>query len=182
MLQPEAPAEAHSESEAAKRRADAAAVSRIITRTFPSLSCRDRVGPVTLPPLNSHLLLLATIDCCCHSLCFARLVLFSALLLSLQYIAMSSSIAIPTRSAYGDGGKAAASSSSSSSTYSFSPRTPQNQTTSPPTSPNTKYGHDRRPSLLSKFYLVPLAPVEKGPVKPSPTSAWAEQMTATHQP
>ncbi|KIN00811.1 hypothetical protein OIDMADRAFT_18966 [Oidiodendron maius Zn] len=63
---------------------------------------------------------------------------------------MSSSIDIPTRSAYSDGGKAAtSSSSSSSSTYSVSPRTPQNQTPTAPTSPGTKYGHDRRPSLLS---------------------------------
>ncbi|PSS09040.1 hypothetical protein M430DRAFT_146574 [Amorphotheca resinae ATCC 22711] len=62
---------------------------------------------------------------------------------------MSSSITIPTRSTYGDSGKAAASSSSSSS-YSTSPRTPQSQTTSSPaTYSNTKYGHDRRPSLLS---------------------------------
>jgi len=63
---------------------------------------------------------------------------------------MSSSINIPTRTGYGaESSKAAASSSSSS--YSSSPRTsPQNQTTSsPPRSPNTKYGHDRRPSLLS---------------------------------
>ena len=68
--------------------------------------------------------------------------------------AMSSSITIPTRTAYGgESSKAAASSSSSS--YSSSPRpSPQNQTTSTPNSPNNKYGHDRRPSLLSEFPLL----------------------------
>jgi hypothetical protein len=75
---------------------------------------------------------------------------------------MSSSIDIPTRPAYSDGGKAAAASasasSSSSSTYSVSPRTPQNQTATAPITRNTKYGHDRRPSLLSKSYLVPRSP------------------------
>jgi len=62
---------------------------------------------------------------------------------------MSSSITIPTRTAYGESSKAATSSSSSSS-YSVSPRSPQQQTTSSSTaSPRSRYGHDRRPSLLS---------------------------------
>ncbi|RDL32549.1 Uncharacterized protein BP5553_09005 [Venustampulla echinocandica] len=69
---------------------------------------------------------------------------------------MSSSIAIPTRNAYGESSKAGPSFSSSSS-YSSSPRTPQPQprpqTGSSPASaspsPNARYGHDRRPSLLS---------------------------------
>jgi hypothetical protein len=67
---------------------------------------------------------------------------------------MSTSITIPMRTTYGESSKAAAAvaSSSSSSSYSSSPRTPQQpQTsqTSTPTSSNTRYGHDRRPSLLS---------------------------------
>ncbi|KAH8687451.1 hypothetical protein BGZ60DRAFT_522111 [Tricladium varicosporioides] len=64
---------------------------------------------------------------------------------------MSSSIAIPGRTtAYGESSKAGASSSSSSS-FSSSPQTPQPRTSSSSTtvSPNTRYGHDRRPSLLS---------------------------------
>ncbi|KAH7382819.1 hypothetical protein BKA64DRAFT_712669 [Cadophora sp. MPI-SDFR-AT-0126] len=63
---------------------------------------------------------------------------------------MSSSIAIPTRSGYGEGNKAATSSSSSSSFS--SPRTPQQaqqqQAATPPSS-SANYGHDRRRSLLS---------------------------------
>jgi len=67
---------------------------------------------------------------------------------------MSSSITIPMRTPYGESSKAtaAAPSSSSSSFYSSSPRTPQQpqpQQTSTPVSSNTRYGHDRRPSLLS---------------------------------
>ncbi|TVY13815.1 hypothetical protein LARI1_G007209 [Lachnellula arida] len=61
---------------------------------------------------------------------------------------MSSSINIPSRSSYGQSSKAAPSSSSTSS-YSSSPRTPRNQTGSSSASPNSSYGHDRRPSLLS---------------------------------
>ncbi|KAF4628975.1 hypothetical protein G7Y89_g9172 [Cudoniella acicularis] len=62
---------------------------------------------------------------------------------------MSSSITIPSRTAYGESSKAGPSSSSSS--YSSSPQTPQPQTTSSSStpSPSTRYGHDRRPSLLS---------------------------------
>jgi len=67
---------------------------------------------------------------------------------SCKSIIMSSSITIPTRTAYGESSKAVSSSSSSSS-YSSSPRTPQQSTTSAPASQNTRYGHDRRPSLLS---------------------------------
>lgn len=65
---------------------------------------------------------------------------------------MSSSIAIPTRS-YGESSKAAAASPSPSSSYSNSPKTPQQQQKSTPASasPTTKYGLDRRPSLLSKL-------------------------------
>ncbi|KAG0647367.1 hypothetical protein D0Z07_6989 [Hyphodiscus hymeniophilus] len=59
---------------------------------------------------------------------------------------MSSSITIPTRTAYGGESSKAGAASSSSSSYSSSPKT---QTTSTPNTPNTKYGHDRRPSLLS---------------------------------
>lgn len=60
---------------------------------------------------------------------------------------MSSSITIPPRA--GESSKAAAASSSSSS-YSSSPRTPQQpQQSTPSSSSRTKYGHDRRPSLLS---------------------------------
>jgi len=62
--------------------------------------------------------------------------------------AMSSSINIPGRTSYGESSKAAPSSSSTSS-YSSSPRTPQQQTGSSSASPNSQYGHDRRPSLLS---------------------------------
>ncbi|RDW67959.1 hypothetical protein BP6252_09355 [Coleophoma cylindrospora] len=62
---------------------------------------------------------------------------------------MSSSIAIPTRTTYGESSKAP--SSSSSSTYSSSPRSPQD-TASSPRSPNVRYGHDRRPSLLSSSF------------------------------
>lgn len=69
---------------------------------------------------------------------------------------MSTSITIPMRTTYGESSKAAAAaSSSSSSSYSSSPRTPQqSQTTqtSTPTSSNVKYGHDRRPSLLSSSF------------------------------
>ncbi|KAL3426288.1 hypothetical protein PVAG01_03079 [Phlyctema vagabunda] len=61
---------------------------------------------------------------------------------------MSSSINIPTRSPYGESSKAGGASSSSSSTYSSSPRSPQ-QNTSASASPNLRFGHDRRPSLLS---------------------------------
>ncbi|KAG4436997.1 hypothetical protein IFR05_007501 [Cadophora sp. M221] len=61
---------------------------------------------------------------------------------------MSSSIAIPTRTGYGESNKAATSSSSSSSFS--SPRTPQQpQQAATPTSSTAKYGHDRRRSLLS---------------------------------
>ncbi|TAQ87610.1 hypothetical protein B7494_g4073 [Chlorociboria aeruginascens] len=60
---------------------------------------------------------------------------------------MSSSITIPSRPAYGESSQPAASSSSTSS-YSSSPHTPQS-TQSSPASPNTRYGHDRRRSLLS---------------------------------
>ncbi|KAG4416161.1 hypothetical protein IFR04_010680 [Cadophora malorum] len=64
---------------------------------------------------------------------------------------MSSSITIPTRTGYGESNKAATSSSSSSSFS--SPRTPQQQQqqqqAATPTSSTSKYGHDRRPSLLS---------------------------------
>lgn len=64
---------------------------------------------------------------------------------------MSSSITIPTRTAYGESSKAGASSCSPSS-YSTSPtpRTPRGQTASTPASPSTKLSHDRRPSLLSE--------------------------------
>lgn len=63
---------------------------------------------------------------------------------------MSSSIAIPSRTPYGESSKAGGvdPSSSSSSSYSSSPRTPQ-QPRSPATPSSNKYGHDRRPSLLS---------------------------------
>lgn len=76
---------------------------------------------------------------------------------------MSSSILIPTRTAgYGESSKAGAASassssssrsSSSSSSYSSSPRMPNQQTASAPASPNPRYGHDRRPSLLSMPHL-----------------------------
>jgi hypothetical protein len=70
------------------------------------------------------------------------------------HITMSSSINIPTRTGYAATSSKAAASSSSSSYSSSSPRTsPQNQATSTPSSPNNKYGHDRRPSLLSEFPL-----------------------------
>jgi len=78
--------------------------------------------------------------------------LFPFLLLNLLFksITMSSSITIPNRAGYGESSKAGAGqpSSSSSSTYSSSPQTPQQQQKSSPSS-STKYGHDRRPSLLS---------------------------------
>jgi len=61
---------------------------------------------------------------------------------------MSSSITIPPRT--GESSKASVPSSSSSSSYSISPRTPeQPQQSSTPASSRPKYGHDRRPSLLS---------------------------------
>ncbi|RFU24140.1 hypothetical protein B7463_g12203, partial [Scytalidium lignicola] len=66
---------------------------------------------------------------------------------------MSSSITIPTRSSYGESSKAAAQSSSSSSSYSSSPKIPRQQTTSTPASPESRFGHDRRPSLLSSSLL-----------------------------
>ncbi|KAF7860566.1 uncharacterized protein EAF02_010800 [Botrytis sinoallii] len=59
---------------------------------------------------------------------------------------MSSSITIPTRNS----NKAAATASpSSSSSYSSSPTTSQQSPSSAATSPNTRYGYDRRRSLLS---------------------------------
>ncbi|CZT08362.1 hypothetical protein WAI453_007281 [Rhynchosporium graminicola] len=62
---------------------------------------------------------------------------------------MSSSIAIPSRTGYGESSKAAVASSSSSSSFS-SPQNPQQaeQAATPPSSAS-KYGHDRRRSLLS---------------------------------
>ncbi|KAG9237858.1 hypothetical protein BJ875DRAFT_369107 [Amylocarpus encephaloides] len=63
---------------------------------------------------------------------------------------MSSSITIPNRTIYGESSKAG-----SVSSYSSSPQTPQTQpqrsnATSPASaSPSPRYGHDRRPSLLS---------------------------------
>lgn len=75
---------------------------------------------------------------------------------------MSSSINIPTRS-HGESSKAAAAAATSSSvsSYSTSPHTPnqqqQQQGQSPPSlssSPNTRYGHDRRRSLLSRWPRV----------------------------
>lgn len=68
---------------------------------------------------------------------------------------MSSSITIPTRTGYGESNKAATSSSSSSSFS--SPRTPQQQQqqqAATPTSSTSKYGHDRRPSLLSEYFVL----------------------------
>jgi hypothetical protein len=67
---------------------------------------------------------------------------------------MSSSITIPSRSAYGESSKAG-----SVSSYSNSPQTPHTSTqranaTSPASASSTPtYGHDRRPSLLSKSYF-----------------------------
>ncbi|KAH8819533.1 hypothetical protein F5884DRAFT_760815 [Xylogone sp. PMI_703] len=66
---------------------------------------------------------------------------------------MSSSITIPTRSSYGESSKAGAQSSSSSSSYSSSPKMPRQQNRSAPGSPESRYGHDRRPSLLSSSLL-----------------------------
>ncbi|RQM08324.1 hypothetical protein DH86_00003829 [Scytalidium sp. 3C] len=67
---------------------------------------------------------------------------------------MSSSITIPKRSSYGQSSKAAAqSSSSSSSSYSSSPRIAQQDNQSTPASPDPRFGHDRRPSLLSSSLL-----------------------------
>jgi hypothetical protein len=111
-------------------------------------------------PHKSSSLLLATSFCALHITSFflGRGISSRLACLCCSYIiVMSSSIDIPSRSAaYGDGGKAAASSSSSSpSSYSASPRTPQNQSSTASSTPNTKYGHDRRPSLLSKSYCVP---------------------------
>ncbi|EPE26040.1 hypothetical protein GLAREA_01952 [Glarea lozoyensis ATCC 20868] len=63
---------------------------------------------------------------------------------------MSSSITIPSRTAYGESSKAG-----SVSSYSSSPQTPQSSTertnATPPGSSSSvsKHGHDRRPSLLS---------------------------------
>jgi hypothetical protein len=68
---------------------------------------------------------------------------------------MSSSISIPTRTAYAESSKAGSSSSSSSS-YSTSPQTPEQQTKTSPQTSVTKSGHDRRPSLLSEYSLSPL--------------------------
>jgi len=67
---------------------------------------------------------------------------------------MSSSITIPTRTGYGESNKAATSSSSSSSFS--SPRTPQQQQqqSATPTSSTSKYRHDRRPSLLSEYFVL----------------------------
>lgn len=66
---------------------------------------------------------------------------------------MSSSITIPTRTGYGESNKAATSSSSSSSFS--SPRTPQQQQqAATPTSSTSKYGHDRRRSLLSEYSVL----------------------------
>jgi len=66
---------------------------------------------------------------------------------------MSSSITIPTRTSYGESSKAGAGSSSSSSSYSSSPQTPQQpQEKSTISSPNARYGHDRRRSLLSSSF------------------------------
>ncbi|KAJ5046488.1 uncharacterized protein L3040_003731 [Drepanopeziza brunnea f. sp. 'multigermtubi'] len=63
---------------------------------------------------------------------------------------MSSSITIPTRTCYGESSKSQAAASSSSSSYSSSPRTPQQPQEKPTTPSSTsKYGHDRRRSLLS---------------------------------
>jgi hypothetical protein len=103
----------------------------------------------------------------------------STFIIIADYPAMSSSITIPTRSAYGEGSKAAASSSPSSS-YSASPRTPQNQTATASTSPNTKYGHDRRPSLLSKLHLsLSLVLVRRPRVKLPPRSNGAQLAAVT---
>lgn len=96
-----------------------------------------------------------------HNHCFLSTENLSLTCLSLQLqtsitaITMSSSITIPKRA--GESSKAA---SSSSSSYSSSPHTPQNQaasasaSTSPASSTTAKYGHDRRPSLLSKFVII----------------------------
>jgi hypothetical protein len=64
---------------------------------------------------------------------------------------MSSSITIPTRTVYADSGKAC-SSSSSSSEYSCSPRTPPQQADGVSARSSPRSYHDRRPSLLSKFW------------------------------
>ncbi|KFX94650.1 hypothetical protein O988_03302 [Pseudogymnoascus sp. VKM F-3808] len=64
---------------------------------------------------------------------------------------MSSSITIPTRQAYGEGGKVG-SSSSSSSCYSTSPQTPQQKGKSPMSTPSKSAGHNRRPSMLSSSF------------------------------
>jgi hypothetical protein len=66
-----------------------------------------------------------------------------------EHIAMSSSITIPTRQAYCEGGKVG-SSSSSSSCYSTSPQTPQQKGKSPMSTPSKSAGHNRRPSMLSE--------------------------------
>lgn len=65
---------------------------------------------------------------------------------------MSSSMGIPTRSAYGESSKAVGSSSSSASSYSSSPQTPQQQKSTSPDSSAKQSGHNRRPSLLSKSF------------------------------
>lgn len=84
-----------------------------------------------------------------------KLTLYYFIFRRLNHFIMSSSIVIPSRTGYGENSKAAASSSSSS--YSTSPRTPQSQQNSAPASPSNKFGHDRRPSLLSEFIsLIPL--------------------------
>ncbi|ELR03803.1 hypothetical protein VC83_04743 [Pseudogymnoascus destructans] len=64
---------------------------------------------------------------------------------------MSSSITIPTRQAYCEGGKVG-SSSSSSSCYSTSPQTPQRKGKSPMSTPSKSSGHNRRPSMLSSSF------------------------------
>jgi hypothetical protein len=76
------------------------------------------------------------------------------------YRIMSSSITIPSRSAYGQSSKAG-----SVSSYSSSPQTPQtstqraNNATSPASASSTPtYGHDRRPSLLSESPLCRSCP------------------------
>lgn len=78
---------------------------------------------------------------------------FNSLVLAHQLATMSSSITIPSRTTFGESSKAAEGrSSSSTSSYSSSPRTPQQQQqASSPATSSSKYGHDRRPSLLSEL-------------------------------
>ncbi|KFY92571.1 hypothetical protein V498_04860 [Pseudogymnoascus sp. VKM F-4517 (FW-2822)] len=84
---------------------------------------------------------------------------------------MSSSITIPTRQAYGEGGKVG-SSSSSSSCYSTSPQTPQQKGKSPMSTPSKSASHNRRPSMLSESSSHPIV---------TPSSQAAVNASSAHE-